>query len=213
MQTSKQTRIHHHSLSTVANGGFQAQPPNDSDTVYYKFRIYFQEYHSQTNAFAMNYMANLRIPGHTSRAVQFHPQGVNSIPPGSPHARPMRALSTCGEPDKIKENTNPKNITAFFRTVRRFPDFDVPTCPASSPAAECAKVRVVSRTIPPRRRTIRFTLRLALHTYDAPPWGARVVPDRLTKSRETPTRTMLPLFIACRLVSSTVCSRAHDGTT
>ena len=41
--------------------------------------------------------------------------GVNSISSGSPHVRPTRALSTCGEPDDIKKNTHPKNITALFR--------------------------------------------------------------------------------------------------
>ena len=29
----------------------------------------------------------------------------------SPHVRPMWALSTCGEPNEIKKNTHPKNIT------------------------------------------------------------------------------------------------------
>ena len=43
------------------------------------------------------------------------PMGVNSISSGSPHARPMWALSTCGEPDEIKKNTYPKHITAPFR--------------------------------------------------------------------------------------------------
>ena len=40
---------------------------------------------------------------------------VNSISSGSPHVRPMWAPSTCGEPDEIKKNTHPKNITALFR--------------------------------------------------------------------------------------------------
>ena len=52
-----------------------------------------------------------------------------------------------------------------------------------------SKVHVVSRSIPPLWGSIRF--RLALHTYDAPPWGARVVLDRLTKPREIPTRKTL----------------------
>ena len=40
--------------------------------------------------------------------------GAKSISPGSPHVRctPMRALSTCGEPDEIKKHTHPKHITA-----------------------------------------------------------------------------------------------------
>ena len=44
----------------------------------------------------------------------FTPMGVNSISFGSPHVRctPMWALSTCGEPNKIKKNTHPKNIAA-----------------------------------------------------------------------------------------------------
>ena len=60
-----------------------------------------------------------------------------------------------------------------------------------------AKVHAVSRPTPPRWRSIRF--RLALRTYNAPPWGVRVVPDRLTKSRKIPTRKILPfLFVARR---------------
>ena len=45
----------------------------------------------------------------------FNPMGVNSISSGSPHVRPMWALSTCGEPGEIKKSTHPKNITALFR--------------------------------------------------------------------------------------------------
>ena len=41
------------------------------------------------------------------------PMGVNSISFGSPHVRPMWALSTCGEPDEIKKHTHPKNIPLF----------------------------------------------------------------------------------------------------
>ena len=41
--------------------------------------------------------------------------GVNSISFGSPHVRPMWALSTCGEPNEIKKNTHPKNSTALSR--------------------------------------------------------------------------------------------------
>ena len=41
------------------------------------------------------------------------PWRVNSISSGSPHVRPMGR--TCGEPDEIKKNTHPKNITALFR--------------------------------------------------------------------------------------------------
>ena len=43
----------------------------------------------------------------------FTPMGVNPIPSGPPHVRPMWALSTCGEPDEIKENALPENITAL----------------------------------------------------------------------------------------------------
>ena len=40
--------------------------------------------------------------------------GVHSISSGSPHARPMWALSTCGEPDELKKNTHPKILPVFF---------------------------------------------------------------------------------------------------
>ena len=43
----------------------------------------------------------------------FTPMAVNSISSGSPHVRPMGR--TCGEPDEIKKNTHPKNITTLFR--------------------------------------------------------------------------------------------------
>ena len=45
------------------------------------------------------------------------PTGVDSISSGSPHVRctPMWALSTCGEPNGIKKNTHPKNVTALVR--------------------------------------------------------------------------------------------------
>ena len=55
-----------------------------------------------------------------------------------------------------------------------------------------AEVRVVSRSISPPWRSIRF--RLALRTYA--PWGVRVVSQ--TKSRKIPTRNFLPLFFASR---------------
>ena len=57
-----------------------------------------------------------------------------------------------------------------------------------------ALVRVPSRSIPPPWRSIRF--RLTLRTYDAPPWGVRVVSQ--TKSRKIPTRKILPPFFASR---------------
>ena len=43
------------------------------------------------------------------------PMGVNSIPSGSPHVRPMGVHRTCGEPDEIKKNTHPKCVTALSR--------------------------------------------------------------------------------------------------
>ena len=46
------------------------------------------------------------------------------------------------------------------------------------------EVRVASRSIPPRSGSIRF--RFPPRTYDAPPWGVRVV--SLAKSRKIPTR-------------------------
>ena len=54
------------------------------------------------------------------------------------------------------------------------------------------EVRVVSRSISPPWRSIRF--RLALRTYA--PWGVRVVSQ--TKSRKIPTRNILPLFFVRR---------------
>ena len=48
----------------------------------------------------------------------FTPMAVKSILSGSPHVRPMGR--TCGEPDEIKKNTHPKNITALCRDqIRR----------------------------------------------------------------------------------------------
>ena len=40
---------------------------------------------------------------------------ANSIPPGSPHVRPMGVHRTGGEPDEIKKNTHPENNTVLFR--------------------------------------------------------------------------------------------------
>ena len=40
----------------------------------------------------------------------FTPMGVNSISSGSPHVRPMWALSTCGEPDEILQEKYPPGI-------------------------------------------------------------------------------------------------------
>ena len=54
-------------------------------------------------------------------------------------------------------------------------------------------VRVPSRSTAPPWGSIR--VRLALRTYAYAPWGVRVVPDRLTKSRKIPTRNVLPLFL------------------
>ena len=59
---------------------------------------------------------------------------------------------------------------------------------------EFYQVRVVGRSISPPWGSIRF--RQAPRTYDAPPWGARVVSQ--TKSRKIPTRNILPLFSVTR---------------
>ena len=40
------------------------------------------------------------------------PMAVNSIPSSPPHAHPMGVHRTCGESDRIKKNTHPKNFTA-----------------------------------------------------------------------------------------------------
>ena len=58
---------------------------------------------------------------------------VNSILSGSPHVRPMWALSTCGEPDEIKKNTHPKYITALFRACRTELVSDKPIAAPPSP--------------------------------------------------------------------------------
>ena len=51
--------------------------------------------------------------GYAPRAGQLNPDGGQfDISSGSPHVRPTRALSTCGEPDEMKKNTHPENITA-----------------------------------------------------------------------------------------------------
>ena len=61
-------------------------------------------------------------------------------------------------------------------------------------ARELAKqVRVPSRSISPPWGSIRF--RLALRTYA--PWGVRVVSQ--TKSRNIPTRNVLPLFFVLQI--------------
>ena len=52
---------------------------------------------------------------YASRAVQFHPMGVNSISSCSAHVRSMGVHRTCGELDGIKKNTHPRNITALMR--------------------------------------------------------------------------------------------------
>ena len=100
---------------------------------------------------------------------------------------------TCGEPNEIE-------LTAahvlFYRSLsgltRKEVDALFDHVCAGQPAAlvTTAKVRVPGRSVPPRWGSIRF--RLALRTYNPPPWGVRVV--SLTKSRKIPTRKMLPLF-------------------
>ena len=57
----------------------------------------------------------------------FTPVGVNPISPGSPHVRPMGVHRTCGEPDEIKKNTHPKNVTALFRVIRPRPHWSTTT--------------------------------------------------------------------------------------
>ena len=43
----------------------------------------------------------------------FTPMGVNSISFGSPHVRRMGVHRTCGEPDEIKKNTHPNDVTGL----------------------------------------------------------------------------------------------------
>ena len=63
---------------------------------------------------------------------------------------------------------------------------------AQATAKGKGKVRAVSRSIPPRWRSIRF--RLTLRTYA--PWGVRVV--SLTKSKKIPTQKIFPLFFVIK---------------
>ena len=126
-------------------------------------------------------------PWHRGGAVRVPSRSIsppNPISSGSPHVRPMWALSTCGEPDKIKKNTHPKYITLFFEQVLWHR--------AGRCGPEPDRVRVPSRSIAPPWRSIRF--RLALRTYA--PWGVRVVSQ--AKSRKIPTRNILPLFLLSR---------------
>ena len=149
------------------------------------------------------------------------PMGVSPISSGSPHVRPMGVHRTCGEPGEIKKHTHPKYITALlcapiryktikymrqlqqtFRGVGDDPNHGRDTRWPKPPAV--LEVRVVSRSIPPPWRSIRF--RLALRTYA--PWGVRVVSQ--AKSRKIPTRNILPLFFASR--PSTRTSRRSGAT-
>jgi len=136
--------------------------------------------------FLVKYWLNItrnQIHGTRHEPFNFTPMAVNSISSGSPHVRPMGR--TCGEPDEIKKNTHPKNFTALFR--------EQVMCLVN---LAFAAVRVTSSSNSHRWGPIRF--RLALRTYA--PWGCivRVVPDRLTKSRQLPTRELLPRFPGCR---------------
>ena len=97
----------------------------------------------------------------------------------APHVRPMGR--TCGELDGIELTRHwgeIERLTAGTRRGRR-------SCTTTT-----SQVRVPSRSIPPRWRSIQF--RLAARTYDASPWGVRVVGQ--TKSRKAPTRKILPCF-------------------
>ena len=62
-------------------------------------------------------------PGTRHEPFNYTHMGVNSIPSGSPHVRPMGVHRTCGGPNEIKKNTHPKIFTALFhgqvRPVRR----------------------------------------------------------------------------------------------
>ena len=57
------------------------------------------------------------------------PMGDNSISSGSPHVRCTPMGRTCGEPDEIKKNTHPKNITALFRGQALSSSAEKPTSP------------------------------------------------------------------------------------
>ena len=58
---------------------------------------------------------------YATRAVQFHPRGsqfdIVWLPARTPHGgeRHTGVIRTCGEPDEIKKNTHPEDITPLAR--------------------------------------------------------------------------------------------------
>ena len=108
----------------------------------------------------------------------------NPVSFAPPHLRPMGRTSGSNKPSALKKLTN------ACRSPRRV----LYRAGTSRASRAWTRVRAASRSLSPPRGSIRF--RLALRTYDAPPWGVRVVSH--TKSRKIPTRNILPLFFASR---------------
>ena len=117
-----------------------------------------------------------------------------SIPPqwGSIRLRPLAC--TCAPrgvrvdgPTESRKNTHPEDITALVR--EQVSSVDNKTL---------LWARYASRAVQfhPQWGSIRF--RLPPRTYDAPPWGCIVRVVELAKSREIPTRKILPLFFMIR---------------
>ena len=85
------------------------------------------------------------------------PMGANPISSGPPHVRPMGR--TRGEPDEIKKNTHPKNITALsgdqveneYDHNQLFTQMRVPAARPFTP-----QVHAASRSIPPPWGSIRL---------------------------------------------------------
>ena len=102
------------------------------------------------------------------------PMAVNSIPSGPPHARPVWAPGTCGEPNETKKNTHPKIVTPLLY------DQDAGGLLSGNWSGDYADGPVLSRSIPPPWGSIRF--HLALRTYA--PWGCIVRVLSQTRSRK-----------------------------
>ena len=93
-----------------------------------------------------------------------------------------------GDSQNAAYNAEVQKNTMKFAMIAQLKDAD--------PAFK--QVRVATRSITPRWRSIRF--RLALRTYDAPPCGPSVRVVSQTKSRKIPTRKILPLVVVFVIV-------------
>ena len=116
-----------------------------------------------------------------------HVGAANQLPQRNAAGVPHADADTAGKRPRWSDHTNRQSPADHRR--RRSGE-------ARAPDRQRAVDRYIaaSRSISPRWGSIRY--RLALRTYA--PWGVRVVPDRLTKSRKIPTRNILPLFLVSR---------------